>query len=536
MDGLHFDAYTPYSDHSAPRTPSPNQPIMNFGLKQVIEEQPVRIFNDPHHPHHHPDDNAVVVTPENVQYGSWAQAPPPSGPFQFSHSNSSRGSLLGDMYDSQDLHHTPEFPSNEPQFVQNQPWGVQDQSHARPHEYQMMRRATFPYVRHDRDDGLALQPIPQFYPSHQQPQIPSQQQMQNFRQQPLYSDGLQLPDPNLMNDGPQGSFHHYEDGNIKLEDNNGMMGPSQQYYPPPGNPSGYPLGMPYHTGLPVQHTDDAASKETQYLRRRCFNCHTTEPPSWRRSTLNPGKIVCNKCGLYERTHLRPRPLRFDELRAGNKARKGGKRTLSPKSRPNASSSPRSVNGGVKKEPREYGLNRRSSVSSASSVHSGGGASDWDDSVSIYSSGSAPPTSFNSPNVSPFPLSRDDSSSPPNMGNGGIRLPNAPLTDIASMGTPGSVTQSPLHGSPAPLPSQMPGSVPHTPNIPGHALSGVGSPQGQQPRKSHTSPEVFFSSSQQQQEEFFLRRNSVSHQSQQGSPAVQQQDLLASPASMPSTLS
>jgi hypothetical protein len=148
-------------------------------------------------------------------------------------------------------------------------------------------------------------------------------------------------------------------------------------------------------------------------------------------------------------------------------------------------------------------------------------------VSVYSSGSAPPTSFNSPNVSPFPLSREDSGSPPNMGNGGIRLPNAPLTDIASMGTPSSVTQSPLHGSPAPLP--------HTPNLPGHALSGVGSPQGQQPRKSHTAPEVFFPNSQQQ-EEFFLRRNSVGHQSQQGSPAVQQQDLLASPAPMPSTLS
>ncbi|KAJ7778535.1 hypothetical protein B0H16DRAFT_1230021, partial [Mycena metata] len=63
------------------------------------------------------------------------------------------------------------------------------------------------------------------------------------------------------------------------------------------------------------HTDDAASKATQYLRRQCFTCHTTEASSWRRSTLNPGKIVCNKCGLYERTHLRARPLRFDELRA-----------------------------------------------------------------------------------------------------------------------------------------------------------------------------------------------------------------------------
>ncbi|KAG8891066.1 hypothetical protein FRB98_000075 [Tulasnella sp. 332] len=65
--------------------------------------------------------------------------------------------------------------------------------------------------------------------------------------------------------------------------------------------------------IPILHTDDAASKETLHLRRRCFNCHATEPPSWRRSTLTYGKIVCNKCGLYERTHSRPRPHRFDEL-------------------------------------------------------------------------------------------------------------------------------------------------------------------------------------------------------------------------------
>ncbi|KAG7447631.1 uncharacterized protein BT62DRAFT_785148 [Guyanagaster necrorhizus] len=110
----------------------------------------------------------------------------------------------------------------------------------------------------------------------------------------------------------------------------------QQFYQPFPSPPPPSYTLSPHTGLPVQHTDDAASKETQYLRRRCFNCHTTEPPSWRRSTLNPGKIVCNKCGLYERTHLRPRPLRFDELRAGNKARKAAaaqapqKKPLSPK--------------------------------------------------------------------------------------------------------------------------------------------------------------------------------------------------------------
>ncbi|KAJ7334909.1 hypothetical protein DFH08DRAFT_637595, partial [Mycena albidolilacea] len=60
--------------------------------------------------------------------------------------------------------------------------------------------------------------------------------------------------------------------------------------------------------------DDAATTLTQYLRHRCFVCHTTEASAWRRSTLSLGKVVCNKCGLYERTHLRVRPLQFDELR------------------------------------------------------------------------------------------------------------------------------------------------------------------------------------------------------------------------------
>ena len=153
-----------------------------------------------------------------------------------------------------------------------------------------------------------------------------------------------------------------------------------------GSPGGNDLHMAMsylspHSGLPVQHTDDAASKETQYLRRRCFNCHTTEPPSWRRSTLNPGKIVCNKCGLYERTHLRPRPLRFDELRAGNKARKQSKGTVAA-----AAGGLNPKQGKIKKEPRDYsagGLVRRSSVSSTSSAHSCSGASDWDDTGKFF---------------------------------------------------------------------------------------------------------------------------------------------------------
>ena len=114
----------------------------------------------------------------------------------------------------------------------------------------------------------------------------------------------------------------------------------QQYYPPASG--GYPPGPPYPPGpsgatvdptifkadpygrsvmtsppdptrpdVQITYTDDSATKLTQYLRRRCFNCRVTEPPGWRKSTLNPGKIVCNKCGLYERSHARPRPLHMD---------------------------------------------------------------------------------------------------------------------------------------------------------------------------------------------------------------------------------
>ena len=218
-----------------------------------------------------------------------------------------------------------------------------------------IRRATFPYVRHDQP-----------YPTYEQ------EQHYPWRQEPYPP------------------YHDFDDPSIKLEDTSPIIVQQQSdFYRSP--PSSHQIPMPYisppQNNIPVQHTDDAASKETQYLRRRCFNCHTTEPPSWRRSTLNPGKIVCNKCGLYERTHLRPRPLRFDELRSRSKSRKPSKSITSPT---------QSKIAMIKKEPDDLGLDRPRSVSSAS-VHSG------------YSR---------------------DSNSPSQ--DGGIRLPNNPLSDVASM--------------------------------------------------------------------------------------------------------
>ncbi|KAJ7058915.1 hypothetical protein C8F01DRAFT_1026883, partial [Mycena amicta] len=52
------------------------------------------------------------------------------------------------------------------------------------------------------------------------------------------------------------------------------------------------------------------------VKRRCFNCSTTDTSTWRRSQINAGKVLCNKCGLFERTHSRSRPEDFPHKRVG----------------------------------------------------------------------------------------------------------------------------------------------------------------------------------------------------------------------------
>lgn len=82
---------------------------------------------------------------------------------------------------------------------------------------------------------------------------------------------------------------------------------------------GMPMPMPYpgvsmNSNIPVVYTEDAATKLSDRVRRRCFNCCTTDTSTWRRSNLSPGKVLCNKCGLFERTHSRPRPEQFPHKR------------------------------------------------------------------------------------------------------------------------------------------------------------------------------------------------------------------------------
>ena len=104
-------------------------------------------------------------------------------------------------------------------------------------------------------------------------------------------------------------------------------------------------------------------------------------------------------------------------------------------------------------------------------------------VSVYSNGSAPPTSFNSPNLGTFPLSRG-SQSPPR--DGGIRLPNASLSDLASMQ----------------------------------------SIQGSCSRRSHTAPSAYYSPPQPS--DSMNREYYVSHPLQQQEASLWSQSLTASP--------
>ncbi|KAL6297929.1 hypothetical protein BKA93DRAFT_820610 [Sparassis latifolia] len=121
-----------------------------------------------------------------------------------------------------------------------------------------------------------------------------------------YSPGAQLgarygPDsmvpPTSHHTSPYGVPSH--GGQVSTRSIRPTMVPSQPY---PGQAS-------Y-----IVHTDDAGTKLSDRVRRKCYNCRTTDTSTWRRSSLTPGKVLCNKCGLFERTHSRPRPDQFPHKR------------------------------------------------------------------------------------------------------------------------------------------------------------------------------------------------------------------------------
>ncbi|OCB87547.1 hypothetical protein A7U60_g5452 [Sanghuangporus baumii] len=478
MASTHFDAVTVSSDSSLPQTPSPrnsivlDHPFENVKPQVDFDQQiePNSIFAADSYPHHYPESEPITHSMENPAMWNGAHA----APFYAPQRQGSNGSLLQELHGQDYAEQLDAY--SPPPLTSSSEWSTPaplphpvlppHQLHQEHIQAQAMsRRASFSSMHSDHDDGMH-RVLPPFMPEEQNGHYNPYGPRDTFYSEPLHMNDNGSPQPTLSADpsalhghmqfgtpphledaymSPHAPYRDMDEG-IKLEDGTQVIVPSQHiFYPRPPSQAGHlppmPLYMAPHAAIPIQHTDDAASKETQYLRRRCFNCHTTEPPSWRRSTLNPGKIVCNKCGLYERTHLRPRPQRFDELRAGNKSRKHSSKVLSGSTSPKERS-----NAVVKKEQNDMELEAPSRRRSASNSSTHSASSDLDDSVSIYSSASAGSisgadsynnsplmASFSIPNSSSVPTASPTSSPQAlTLELGAIRLPTASLNDVASL--------------------------------------------------------------------------------------------------------
>jgi hypothetical protein len=59
--------------------------------------------------------------------------------------------------------------------------------------------------------------------------------------------------------------------------------------------------FPGHGNEEISYTDEANTKLSNRIRRRCFNCKATETSTWRRSVLSPGKLVGHGVALHERS-------------------------------------------------------------------------------------------------------------------------------------------------------------------------------------------------------------------------------------------
>jgi hypothetical protein len=79
--------------------------------------------------------------------------------------------------------------------------------------------------------------------------------------------------------------------------------PGVAHLPGPGNAS--TSGAAGVNAAPVIHTDDAATKLSDKVRRRCFNCCTSDTSTWRRSNLSPGKVVSHSRLRVPRLSLSP---------------------------------------------------------------------------------------------------------------------------------------------------------------------------------------------------------------------------------------
>ena len=87
--------------------------------------------------------------------------------------------------------------------------------------------------------------------------------------------------------GPPSARYPPADASAYAHGGTGLMRNVRTSYGAHAQPS-YP-GQPNY----IIYTNDAATKLSDRVRRKCYNCHTTDTSTWRRSSLTPGKVVRN---------------------------------------------------------------------------------------------------------------------------------------------------------------------------------------------------------------------------------------------------
>ncbi|KAK5077898.1 GATA type transcriptional activator of nitrogen-regulated proteins [Lithohypha guttulata] len=78
----------------------------------------------------------------------------------------------------------------------------------------------------------------------------------------------------------------------------------QSHTPVPPSRSPAPIDS-VHSAEALEPLD---AEDQQQLGQACSNCGTTRTPLWRRSPQ--GSVICNACGLYQKTRNAPRPTNF----------------------------------------------------------------------------------------------------------------------------------------------------------------------------------------------------------------------------------
>ncbi|KAJ7440722.1 hypothetical protein FB451DRAFT_1442915 [Mycena latifolia] len=191
------------------------------------------------------------------------------------------------------------------------PRGVEPYPMSQPQQYQSHAGPAPPPAKHRRTPHDCAYPPPIATLGPLSPSTPPIGQQRRDSPPPQYATYAPPPPPHHASPSHPGQPHdECYDAHQDAHHYAGVHLQHSGYAPYP-----VPSAPPQHGTAPtvmrqVVHTDDAARKLSNYVRRRCFNCRTTNTATWRRSNISPGKVLCNKCGLFERTHSRPRPEQF----------------------------------------------------------------------------------------------------------------------------------------------------------------------------------------------------------------------------------